>query len=590
MIQDSDIAFWTSAMLRITDFRHGLLMKRRFSEVFENGVWLFVQGRRVHIHIEEDIYKVQSNALFHIAGDQKITIEAQSESEYFIAEYQAQLPPDISREETVFLLENSPMKRTVSFRLRNSAFVVKQFTQMADAWNKETMIAKLQIKQLLYSVIHTAFQEDLLEQASSVSIDVFEQAKRYLKEHFAQSNLVQQLADSLGVTRASLYEQFRRKLGLSPKQFVMQLRLDAACQALSKSNLSMDEIAAGCGLRDKSYFSRVFKQKYGMSPGMYRKENTSGKDERQGQVRRQVFPVSDQRDYLLIENFGRLHRYYGIPRRVVCLDYSAAEFCAALGIGDRLVGVASAESSLGDCQENYREILSRVPFIHGRSLALNVPDFEAIIHFQPDLVIGSSYSFSGQGGVEDASVFERFGIHIYALQATYMLKSTFEDVYADIRNLGQIFGREQRAEELIAQLQTEEQQFPDFLQQEPTRIFCFDSIFQDKAFTCGQSLESYMIRRAGGKNIFEDRPHQFVPVDWLEVAKANPQGILVHRFQDRHDSEVKMEFLKRISEIADTDAIRNHRFFTVGIKSIFPSMGVMATTSELSQWIRKIRG
>ncbi|MDO4721545.1 MAG: hypothetical protein Q4A78_12840 [Peptostreptococcaceae bacterium] len=56
----------------------------------------------------------------------------------------------------------------------------------------------------------------------------------------------------------------------------------------------------------------------------------------------------------------------------------------------------------------------KISFIHGRSLKHNVPNFDSLLRFRPDLVIGSSYSFRSKGGVADASEFEELGIHIYA--------------------------------------------------------------------------------------------------------------------------------------------------------------------------------
>ncbi|MDO4721544.1 MAG: ABC transporter substrate-binding protein [Peptostreptococcaceae bacterium] len=157
-----------------------------------------------------------------------------------------------------------------------------------------------------------------------------------------------------------------------------------------------------------------------------------------------------------------------------------------------------------------------------------------------------------------------------------------------ISYLGQIFAREERAKELILSLREEEEHLRS--QGESTlRVFCFDSAFEGKAFTCGHSLESYIIRRAGGRNIFEDRASIFALVDWKEVAAADPQAILVHRFHDSHDSDAKIKFLKRVSEIAGTEAIRKGNFMTLGMKEVFPNLGILSTTRKLGEFFDSLQ-
>lgn len=156
----------------------------------------------------------------------------------------------------------------------------------------------------------------------------------------------------------------------------MKLRLDYACATLSEDKMSIDEIAVCFGFRDKSYFSRVFNQKYGIPPGSYRKSSlSSGISQHDNTTKISFTSHPIEIGYTLIENFGRLHRYYGTPWRVFCLDYSAAEICVALGVSDRLVGVAAAESSLADCNAVYQKEIANAPFLPGRSLEQNVPSY-----------------------------------------------------------------------------------------------------------------------------------------------------------------------------------------------------------------------
>jgi len=119
---------------------------------------------------------------------------------------------------------------------------------------------------------------------------------------------------------------------------------------------------------------------------------------------------------------------------------------------------------------------------------------------------------------------------------------------------------------------------------EAVRVFSFDGVIRERAFNCGQSLETHLIHSAGGRNIFDMHERQFVSVEWSEVAKANPQVIIVHQFHDNNDGEQKIAFLKRVTEISDTDAVKNNRIYRIGIKKVFPGMDNVETAFQFSEW------
>ena len=123
---------------------------------------------------------------------------------------------------------------------------------------------------------------------------------------------------------------------------------------------------------------------------------------------------------------------------------------------------------------------------------------------------------------------------------------------------------------------------------DPVRIFVFDSSASDKAITCGQSLENHIILSAGGANVFGDREGQFVTVDWQEVREADPQIILVHCFHTRQDGLQKTAYLKQIPEIAGTQAMQCNQIHLIGIKKVFPSLDNLKTAKHLFEIFHNI--
>ena len=93
-----------------------------------------------------------------------------------------------------------------------------------------------------------------------------------MRLHLSEDISILMLAKVLGISRSSLHEQFSRRMGISPQQYLTNLRLEAAHRALRESESSIQEIIAACGLRDKNHFYNLYRQRFGMTPGEYRKQ------------------------------------------------------------------------------------------------------------------------------------------------------------------------------------------------------------------------------------------------------------------------------------------------------------------------------
>lgn len=70
---------------------------------------------------------------------------------------------------------------------------------------------------------------------------------------------------------------FKSETGMSPVQYVKTLKLKKAKELLETTPLSIKQIMAEVGIRDKSNFCRDFKKTYGLSPIKYRKDSQSEK-------------------------------------------------------------------------------------------------------------------------------------------------------------------------------------------------------------------------------------------------------------------------------------------------------------------------
>ena len=95
-------------------------------------------------------------------------------------------------------------------------------------------------------------------------------AQHWLQSNMAKDLRISALADTLAVSDRTLIRRFRSVLDQTPLAYLQDLRLEAARALLETSALNVEDVACQVGYSDTSSFSRLFRQRVGMSPGAYR--------------------------------------------------------------------------------------------------------------------------------------------------------------------------------------------------------------------------------------------------------------------------------------------------------------------------------
>ncbi len=93
----------------------------------------------------------------------------------------------------------------------------------------------------------------------------------FIELHYMEELTVEQIAKSVSVSSSACLRCFHETLNTTPMRYVMETRLKKAAAQLRSTNKSAKDIALDCGFNDTSYFTKLFRQKYGCTPGNYRK-------------------------------------------------------------------------------------------------------------------------------------------------------------------------------------------------------------------------------------------------------------------------------------------------------------------------------
>jgi iron complex transport system substrate-binding protein len=275
-----------------------------------------------------------------------------------------------------------------------------------------------------------------------------------------------------------------------------------------------------------------------------------------------------------IEGVDYEFTYTAAPRRIVTVASPATEMLLALGLQDSIVGYAYQENVI---PEKYAEVFNALPCISdgweiSRELILACePDFMMFWNGDP---LGS-YEFLSANNI-----------------STYTLTSdqdgaTIESVYADFRAMGRIFGIEDRAEAVIADMQAKIEEAKVETDTPVSVVYIDPYSSESSCFTAGNALVADVFRMAGGENIINDTTDPWLNVSWETVAAANPDYIVLGEYDGVDSTETWMEFLKTNPATATMDAVVNGRIIVVGLADLTIGERIANTVAVLAEGFRK---
>jgi iron complex transport system substrate-binding protein len=251
------------------------------------------------------------------------------------------------------------------------------------------------------------------------------------------------------------------------------------------------------------------------------------------------------------------------PERAISNDVNLTEMMLVLGLADRMVGYTGI-SGWKTLDAEMRSGVKELP-----ELSAKYPTKEVLVGADADFFFaGWNYGMK-VGGEVTPETLSPFGIKVYELteSCSHIMdkdKAGLKDMYADILNLGTIFGVEGRAETLIAGYKSELNDFNTKLEniEEGPRVFVYDS-GNDAPFTAGRyAMPTALIEAAGGQNIMDDFNKSWGTVTWEEVVERDPQVVVIINYGDV-TAEQKRDFMMSNPAFKNISAVENDRFVTL---------------------------
>lgn len=129
------------------------------------------------------------------------------------------------------------------------------------------------------SMVHSVLYElsnTFPTQSDTITTDrtsvISQLAKQIIEKRYKEDISIQSIADELNISRSYLSKNFQSNYQISPKGYLMEIRMERAKQLLTITDEPVSIIGNSVGYQDSLIFSRAFKTYYGISPTNYRKE------------------------------------------------------------------------------------------------------------------------------------------------------------------------------------------------------------------------------------------------------------------------------------------------------------------------------
>ena len=303
----------------------------------------------------------------------------------------------------------------------------------------------------------------------------------------------------------------------------------------------------------------------------------------QATVAAQTYPVE-------VQNCFETARFDGPPKRALVNDTNMVQTILDLGLADRIAAVSGISGV-------ERHLIAEPGVVGGlRQFVDRYPSLEVILGQNADfLFAGWAYGFNVSRGVTPKTLAE-MGISTYTLRESCIRIGrrepiSMETLYVDLRALGSIFGIRDRAEAMIAGFKARvaavEERVRD-VKERPRIMYCDDCYTANPPVSVGQEgMTALLMRLAGGQNIFDDVPNSYVRVNWEEVAKRDPQWIIINDHRIPLDQTIR--HLTGDPQLSHVEAVRERRFIPLTYAEQTPSTRSVDGLEKLARAIHPDR-
>ena len=158
-----------------------------------------------------------------------------------------------------------------TLHVRGAEQLLRCFKTAAEHWKSGSVSARPYAMRAVYEAIGHCLKENERPYLPSERFALLSPAVDALTRDFTGEVSIAFLSALCGISEVYFRRLFLSAFGLSPKEYIIQKRIEYAKNLLSSTEYSVSEVAALCGYAEPCHFSREFSRRVGTPPGKYRK-------------------------------------------------------------------------------------------------------------------------------------------------------------------------------------------------------------------------------------------------------------------------------------------------------------------------------
>ena len=117
-----------------------------------------------------------------------------------------------------------------------------------------------------------------IKKSSLGELSLFERITEYIDKNLGANLTVASIAEKFYTSPSTLYRMFSNNIGISPKEYILNKKIESAKRMIAANDSTFNNIAASLRFYDSHHFFRVFHSATGMSPSEYKKKVLEERD------------------------------------------------------------------------------------------------------------------------------------------------------------------------------------------------------------------------------------------------------------------------------------------------------------------------
>ena len=144
--------------------------------------------------------------------------------------------------------------------------ILSLYSRIFDQVTDQAPLYQIRASSLVIELVAEILASERRAAQSSHSEQLVAKAKFLMQEHIDGEINLNAICEDLGVSTSHLNEVFKSYTAMTPYQYFISIKIHRAKDLLERGDLAIKEVAFQLGFADEYYFSRLFKNKTGLSP------------------------------------------------------------------------------------------------------------------------------------------------------------------------------------------------------------------------------------------------------------------------------------------------------------------------------------